>query len=78
MDTYTLTAAGQAALRARIREVDKRALRADAYFDDAENEATDAFSDGRDAVIEVWAIHSISGYPETITLDPAWFYATPG
>lgn len=76
-NAYTLTAAGQAALRGLVSTTDKRELCDDAYFTEAEQEADDAFDAGRDAVIEIRAMHSVSGNPETITLDRAWFAASP-
>lgn len=73
MSTYTLNTVGQTEVAAAVRAADKRELVDDAYFDDAEQAANDAFDSGADAIIEVHGIWSVTGNPITIRLAREWF-----
>jgi len=76
MTTYTLNAAGEAAVKSFVRAYAKvNARQFDAWFNDAEDAADNAFPAGYGAVLEIGRFMATSGTPHTLSLDPAWFVA---
>lgn len=77
MNAYTLNAVGQKYVANFVTNKGKDGLNAEAFFSDAEDAANDAFDRDMTAIIEIGSQMSYDGRPHVLTLDQAWFDATP-
>lgn len=75
MINYTLNAKGQAIVIKFVREYATDEAKPDAWFDDAELAANDAFYRGLSAVIEISQFLSKDKRPHDLKLEESWFDA---
>lgn len=77
MNAYTINEIGQDHVTKFVVAYGKDGLNADAFFDDADRVANDAFDIGDAAHMEMNGQYSYDGRPHILTLDQTWFDAQP-
>lgn len=77
MNTYTLNEQGQHYVSSFAKKKGNDNLNVEAFFSDAENAANEAFDRELTAILEIGRQFSYDKNPHVLTLDQAWFDATP-